>query len=189
MRYPLLLSCVILLAASSTGLAAAEHDRFPKAVKVADRELTLNGKGLCEWGFFAVDLYYAALYLEKKTSKPERVIDSRQAKRIHLRFVRALTGDQLRQAYTAAVEYNTRDRLPRYKSRLEQLCAMMEDVGVGASLLFDHVPGKGIEVRINEKRKGVIEGEDFARLFFTLYFGPYPPDKNLKKGMLGRHDG
>jgi len=188
---------VLLLAlAASTG-AGQKRDRFAKQVRIADRTLKRNGVGLCEWGFFAVDLYYCALYLERNTSRPEQVIRSRQAKRLHLRFVRSLTRTQLQEAYTAAVKYNAGKSIRKFEKRLDQLTAMMEDVDEGESLVFDHVPDKGLTVsfekkakagaRMTRRVKGVIKGDDFARLFFVLYFGAHPPDRDLKTGMLGKH--
>lgn len=182
-----IVAALILATAALESTAAGRADRFAPRVQVGDRTARLNGTGLCEWGFFAIDLYYAALYLEKPSSDPRVVIDSKQAKRVHLRFVRALTRSQLQQAYTAAVRVNAGKDLPRYQARLAQLTAAMEDVRDGDSLIFDHLPGRGIEVRIKQKLKCLIKGDDFARLFFTLYFGPKPPDTNLKRGMLGRH--
>lgn len=188
---------VLLLALVAPHGAGQKRDRFAKQIRIADRTLERNGVGLCEWGFFAVDLYYCALYLERNTSRPDRVIRSRQAKRLHLRFVRSLTRSQLQEAYTAAVKYNAGKSIRQFKKRLDQLTAMMEDVDDGESLIFDYLPEKGITVSFEKKAnasgkmtrrvKGVIKGDDFARLFFILYFGAHPPDRNLKTGMLGKH--
>jgi hypothetical protein len=148
-------------------------------------KLLLNGMGLCEWGFFKVDLYRAALYLEKKCSDPKKIILSKNAKCIQLYFVRELTKDQLQKAYSAAFEANAKESLPRYKKRLDQLKAMMEDVNEGDSLIFTFFPEKGTEVQIKGKVKGLIKGADFGSMFFKLYLGDHPPSTDLKNGLLG----
>ena len=123
---------LILGLAARDGFAAPRAERFAPRVTLGDRTggdrtVHLNGVGLCEWGFFAIDLYYCALYLERKTKDPKVVIASKQAKRIHLRFVRSLTRAQLQKAYTVSVEVNAGKELPRYRSRLKQLTAAMDD--------------------------------------------------------------
>ncbi|PWG74957.1 hypothetical protein DF186_15205, partial [Enterococcus hirae] len=55
----------------------------------------------------------------------------------------------------------------------------------GESKVFDMVPGKGTTVTIAGAEKGMIEGDDFAQALRRIWFGPEPPDSNLKEGMLG----
>jgi hypothetical protein len=164
--------------------AAPPAGTFPAKVKVGSKSLEKNGKGLCEWGFFQIDLYHAALYLEKRSKDAREILKSDQAKRIHLYFVRDLSTKQLKKAWNAAFEVNAGKELKRYAKRVEQLNGMMSDIKDGQSMVFTHKPGAGIHVVINGKDKGTIKGDDFARMFFTLYLGDNPPDEDLKKGLL-----
>jgi hypothetical protein len=158
---------------------------FTPELAVDDRPLVLNGTGLCEWGFFAVDLYWAALYLESRSSDPERIIKSDQVMKIHLHFVRALTRDQLREAYRAAFKVNAGDKLKLYQKRLDRLTDMMADVNEGDSLVFTFIPGQGLKVTVKGKDRGGIAGDDFGRMFMTLYLGKHCPDEDLRAGLLG----
>lgn len=158
--------------------------KFPSRVTVAEKTLRLNGSGLCEYGFLGIDLYYGALYVEKPSTSARELILSKQAKRIELRFVRKLTRAQLRQAWSASFKVNAGKRLGVYSKRLGQLNSMMADIKVGQSIVFNYVPEQGLEVIFAGAKKGVIEGEDFARMFVTLYLGDNPPDANMKKAML-----
>ena len=177
---------IALMLALTAGLALASppSGTFPPKVTVEKRALKLNGTGLCEWGLFQVDLYHAALYLEACSKDARKVINSKQAKRIHLYFVRDLTTKQLRKAWTAAFEANAGKDLSKYSKRVERLNKMMVDVKDGKSMIFTHQPGQGLQVSVCGKDKGRIEGDDFARMFFTLYLGDKPPDEDLKKGLL-----
>ncbi len=154
----------------------------PKQAKTVT--LKRNGYGLCEWGFFQVDLYWAALYLEKTETDPEKILKSSGAKRVHLHLVRTLTKSQLQRAYSASFKINAGKDLPRYKKRVDQLTAMLEECEEGDDLIFTYVPDVGLKVKIKNKARGTIKGEDFGRMFFRLYIGDNPPDENLKKGML-----
>ena len=177
---------IALFLALLTGFAFAStpSGTFPPKVAVGGKALALNGSGLCEWGFFQVDLYHAALYLESRSKDANKVIQSKQAKRIHLYFVRDLTTKQLRKAWTAAFEVNAGKDLKKYAKRVEQLNNMMVDVKDGQSMVFTHRPGVGLDVHVCGIDKGTIKGDDFSRMFFTLYLGDNPPDEDLKKGLL-----
>lgn len=159
---------------------------FPPELEVGSRKAVLNGAGLCEYGMFNVDVYWGALYLEKKSKKPREVIRSDQLKRIHLHFVRALTSKQMRAAYEAAFKITAGPRRPRFATKIAEFQALLTEVKKGESLLMTYTPEKGLEISIAGKVRGTVEGAEFARLVFELYFGETPPDPNLKRGMLGK---
>lgn len=148
--------------------------------------LHLNGAGLCEWGIFGIDLYWAALYLEEKTGDSKTVIASEQTKSFHMHFVRSLTREQMQEAYTASIKINAGKNLARYEKRLDQFVNLLTAMNEGDDLVFVFRPGRGLQVFVRDRLRGTIEGDDFGRLFFKLYFGPNPPDENLKKGLLGQ---
>jgi hypothetical protein len=50
---------------------------------------------------------------------------------------------------------------------------------------FTHKPGAGIEVDVNGKMQGTVEGDDFAKAFLAIWLGAKPPNPNLKAGLLG----
>ena len=56
----------------------------------------------------------------------------------------------------------------------------------GDTMSFTWRPGVGLEVAMDEKVRGTVPGDDFARALFTVWFGPEPGDENLKRGMLGQ---
>jgi hypothetical protein len=70
--------------------------------------------------------------------------------------------------------------------RITQLGAWMADRKKGATLTFSYLPGEGVEVRVDGAVKGTLTGDDFAQALFSIWFGPQPPNKGLKMGMLGR---
>jgi len=51
---------------------------------------------------------------------------------------------------------------------------------------FTWRPGVGLEVAMDDKVRGTVSGDDFARALYTVWFGPEPGDANLKSGMLGK---
>jgi hypothetical protein len=64
-----------LLCALMAGFALASPPQgtFPPKATVGSKALEKNGKGLCEWGSFQIDLDHAALHLEKRSKHAKRV--------------------------------------------------------------------------------------------------------------------
>ena len=62
----------------------------------------------------------------------------------------------------------------------------MADIKDGQTLTFTYVPDKGVQVHVKGAYKGTIQGADFAQVFISIWLGPHPPNKGLKKGMLGK---
>jgi len=162
-----------------------DYGAFPPRIEFEGERLVLNGSGLCEWGFLGVDLYRAALYRPEATRDAATVIAASTRSILHLHFVRGLTKGQLQKAYTASVEANAGDRLPRFGSGLDALCAKLTQVDKGGSLTYVIDPGRGIEVLVDGLSRGSVEDPAFARLFLELHVGDKPPTQKLKAGLLG----
>ncbi len=149
----------------------------------AQTRLFLNGSGLCEYGIFGIDVYYAALYLEKPTSDVETAIREGGLACIEKRWCRNLSKNQLTSAWNGAFSANFGDDLPRYKAALDRLNALMEPVEEGELTRFIVRPGS-VEVTMRGKSVGFIEDTALAAAFVRLYLGEHPPDRRLRSAML-----
>lgn len=158
---------------------------FPDSLRVGDRSLLLNGTGVCEWGIFGIDLYEAALWVERRVSTSSEALASDQAMVLHLRFVRGLTAAQLGEAFAASVRANAGDRAPRHADSLRALQDAMADVARGDSYTFVCEPGKGLVIERDGRTVARIPDEGFRRLFVRLYLGDIPPTEALRDALLG----
>src|SRR5262249_25670026 len=120
---------------------------------------------------------------EKPSSDGATVIDSRQPKRVTMRFLRDIDRTRLASGWADELR-KVGDKTP--DDRIAQFSALIPDVKKGDTLSFTWRPGTGVEVALNDKTRGSVPGDDFARTLFTLWFGPKPGDENLKRGMLGQ---
>lgn len=183
-RGSLILLAVLLPAALVAG--ELEGVTLPDTVTVEGKELVLNGLGLREATFLKVDVYVAGLYLESKSSDPKEIIESEQVKRIHMHFVyKKVKPAKLIAAWDEGFENNAGKDLDAVKDRLAKLNSWMTEIVKGQTMVFTYVPGKGTMVEVAGEEKGVIEGDDFARALWSVWFGPEPPNPELKEGMLG----
>ena len=173
---------LVLLAAMPVWGATLAGVELPDTVTVDGVTLVLNGIGLRAATVLRVKAYVGGLYLEKRTSDPDTVIDSRQVKRVTMRFLRDIDRNQLASGWADEL----RKVVPKPPDdRIAEFGSFIPDVKKGDTMSFTWRPGGGIEVAQKGKTRGTVSGEDFARALFTVWFGPNPGDANLKRGMLG----
>ena len=176
----LLLLAVPVSAGQRAGVSMPDH------ITVEGKTLVLNGMGVREATIFNVDVYVAGLYLESKSSNAQQIIRDNKIKRIHMRFVRDVDKSDMTEAWDEGFKKNAGKNLNAMKSRIAKLNSWMADIKDGQTLTFTYVPGKGVQVMVKGHMKGTIQGADFAQVFFSIWLGPNPPNKGLKKGMLGK---
>ena len=171
-----MLFALLLLAATKAGVT------LPDTINVEGKTLVLNGLGVREATALNIDVYVAGLYLEHKSKDSSAIIDAQESKRLVLRFVRSVDQEDLVDAWTEGFEKNGGEKL---SGQLKQLNSWMTEVHEGESLMLTYVPGKGVTVAVNAKTKGTIEGADFAKVMWSIFLGPKPPNAGLKSGLLG----
>ena len=175
-----LLALLALAPARAGTLAGVE---LPDTVVVDGTTLHLNGMGLRQATVLRVKAYVGGLYLEERSSDAATVIDSRQPKRVTMKFLRNIDGKELSSGWAAELRKVGGKSM---ENSIAQFTAVVPDVKKGDTLSLTWRPGVGIEVAMDGKVRGTVPGDDFARTLFTVWFGPEPGDENLKRGMLGK---
>ena len=151
-------------------------------------ELKLNGLGLREATVFAVDVYVAALYVEKKSMDGSAIINSEGPKKLILNFVREVSKSDISDAWSEGFSKTTGGNIEKLGLRITELNSWMEDMRNGSVLTFimqDSPVSSQLNVEIDGKRKGSIKGRDFIRPFLSIWLGKDPPNAGLKAGLLG----
>jgi hypothetical protein len=172
-----------LVAVASVRAATLAGVELSDAVTVDGATLELNGLGLRQATALRVKAYVGGLYLEKRTSDADTVINSRQVKRVSMKFLRDIDRKRLASGWADELR-KVGGKTP--EDRIAQFTSLIPDVKKGDAMSFTWRPGMGIEVALNGKARGSVPGDDFARALYTVWFGPKPGDENLKRGMLGR---
>lgn len=153
---------------------------------LAGKQLKLNGMGLREATMFKIDVYVAGLYVEHPSSDPATLIAANEVKMLVIRFVRDVGRKDIVKAWSDGFKNNATVNLAAIQADIARLNSWMPGFSDGQTLVFTYVPGVGVSVDIDNVRKGVIQGEDFARSLFAIWLGPKPPTGALKKGLLGK---
>lgn len=174
---------VMALGLASPALAReCEGVELPNAVTVEGTRLVLNGMGVREATVFNVNVYVAGLYLENRSRDGNAIAAAEEKKRLVLRFVYEVDGADIREAF----QEGFRQAGGGDQAAIRRLTGWMPNsVGEGDTFTFTYVPGTGLQVMINRRVRGTIEGADFARAFFGIWLGAHPPNAGLKTGLLG----
>lgn len=156
---------------------------FEDQVTVGGKSLQLNGMGLRTATALKVKIYAIGLYLEEKNPDPKAIIQSAGNKRIRMHWMHDVSADDITEGWTEGFENNTKD-ISGIKAEIERFNASMQDMEDGGELVLDISGGK-VEVLINGTSVETIEGDEFLQALLAIWLGPKPPNKPLKKGILG----
>jgi hypothetical protein len=182
----------MIVTAAALAAAAALSDAkewkgidFPDQIQVDGAALILNGLGLRQATAFNVSVYIAGLYLVDKSGDPQAILQSSKPKRLVLHFLRNVGSDDLTKSWDEGFKKNVADQIPVLKDRIEKIKSFTKDMKTGQELIFTYKMGTGIEVGIDGAVIGTVEGDDFSAAFLSIWLGYFPPNQNLKDGLLG----
>lgn len=148
--------------------------------------LTLNGAGVREK--FFMDMYVGSLYLTKKSTNAQDIIDSKESAAIKLNIVSGMiTSDKMISAINEGFENSTGKKTAPYKAKIDKFKGFFkEKINKGDTFIILYDAKDGIIVYKNGVKKGSIEGHDFKKALFGIWLGKKPADDDLKDDMLGK---
>ncbi len=166
-----------------------EGQAFERRIRVAGRELVLNGTGIRAVAWFKG--YAAALYLPARASAEAEAVAMAGAKRLQLRMLQDVPAAEFVKAFDKGVARNVdAEALPRLAERMASFEARVSALGSvrkGDVVDLDHDPERGTLFSLNGKPRGEpIAGADFYAALLRSFVGAHPYDEKLKAGLLGR---
>lgn len=158
---------------------------MPDTIQVDDQTLVLNGMALRKKFIFKV--YVAGLYLPQKESDAKKILEADQIRRCVMHWMRSVGVKKINKGWFDGLKDNTPNYSPELRKQFMKLNGMMEAIKDGELIVFTYIPGKGTEVSVKGKIKGVIEGKPFADALFACWIGPKPgPGMGFKEDLLGK---
>jgi hypothetical protein len=185
----LLLALFISFASFSQDDLDVDGIKIKKTLKVRDSngktKLYLNGYGIRDkmW----VNLYIQALYLTKKTSNADEILDSDETIATRLYVTSSLvTREKLIKAIEEGIEKSYEGDISVLRERLDKFMAMFATVTEkGYVEFFYSQEDVKTYVFINDKLTGEIEGVDFRKALFGIWLADKCVDRTLRKRLLG----
>jgi hypothetical protein len=162
------------------------------ALDVAGTRLVLNGAGLARRYFF--DVYAIGLYLPAAGSSVEQVLSCDGARRIAIRLLRDVSGDDFRQAMAEASEAASHAEEPPPPERVARLldglgrtlASRPQGLRKGDRLTLDWVPGTGVVVEINRASVAApVHDKGFYEALLNVWLGGHSRDPALRRRLLG----
>jgi hypothetical protein len=180
------------LAAAFSGPASASLEvngyRFDDTVRVAGKELKLNGAGMRTK--VIIKVYAAGLYLpEKKTSVPE-IMKQDGPRRVALVMARDISSDDFGKAFMEGLNDNVdateRSKIMPHIGKYGAMFGMVAALKKGDVLYLDWIPGTGTVCELNGKKLGEpVPDIAFYNAILRIWLGDKPADRSLKPALLG----
>jgi len=178
-------ACLCSATALAAGVATVEGKTYQPAVTVEGKGLKLVGAGLREkW---LVDVYAMAAYSESGSCAVADIIGKDEPRYLRMDMLRDVSAEKM----ASTISESFGDHLPANAS--EKLKAQRktfegyfkDECSEGTVLEFVYLPGTGTLMKQNGKLLGpALEGLDFARVLWDIYFGKDTCCEDLKIDIL-----
>jgi hypothetical protein len=160
-----------------------EDITFEDRYKAGDSMLDVKGVGLMRYMVF-IKVYVAALYLKEGVPAAEALSDT--PKRLEIHYFKPIKAEDFALSTSEMISRNVDpETYERLQPRIEEINTLYEDIRPGDRYSLTYIVGKGTELALNGKPKGVIGGPEFASALFSIWIGPSPLNEPLKQALLG----
>ncbi|WP_438966934.1 chalcone isomerase family protein [Flavobacterium sp.] len=159
--------------------------KVDEKLSLEGKDLTLNGAGIREkmW----IDLYVGSLYVTKKSTDAQSIIDSKDAAAIQLNIVSGMiSSEKMISAVNEGFENSTNKNTAPLKAKIDKFKGFFTDKIVKGDKFIIMYNGSEVTVYKNGVKKGSVDGHDFKKALFGIWLGKKPADDDLKDGMLGK---
>jgi len=168
---------------SDTNGAEIEGVHFENTYERDGIKMKIQGAGLLRYLGF-IKAYVGALYLEEGSSVEDVLSD--KPKRLEVEYFHALKGEDFGVTTNKVIAKNTDAlTLEQIRPQIDYHNSLYEDVHPGDRYTLTYIPGRGTELALNGKTKGIIKGADFASALFSMWLGEFPMNEPFKKQLLG----
>ncbi|PWF55582.1 chalcone isomerase family protein [Massilia glaciei] len=184
-----LLATAFLACAIGQSASAAEVNgiKFDETVKVAGKDLKLNGAGMRTK--FILKVYAAGLYLTEKKTNTADILKTEGPRRVAITFARDVSTDSFGESFMTGINKNTneaeRARLATQFAKIGEVFGMLDGMKKGDVMNIDWIPGSGTLLTMNGKKVGDVPSEIAAyNAMLRIWLGENPADASLKRAML-----
>ena len=179
----ILLVMVLINVTPNVNGAEIEGVNFENTYETDGIQMKIQGTGLLRYLGF-IKAYVGALYLEEESFIEDVLSD--KPKRLEVEYFHALKGEDFGISTNKVIAKNTDAlTLEKIRPQIDYHNSLYEDVQPGDRYSLTYIPGRGTELALNGKTKGIIKGADFASALFSMWLGEFPMNEPFKKQLLG----
>jgi len=183
MKSTILLKITVMLAMSITltvGTAMADKAilNFPDSIEAGGVQLERKGISRLKVGYI-FEVYIAAFYQAAESGPSDALAD--QPRHLEIKYLRGITRDQFIEAGNDMLKHqHTGTAITSIQTGIDQINALYQDVKKGDRYSLTYLPGLGTELKYNGESKGIIPGDEFARIYFSIWLGENNPYKSFR---------
>jgi hypothetical protein len=163
---------------------ASDAPKMPPTVGVLGHTLQLNGAGLRTATILRVKVYEAGLYLPRRSSNAEQILNSSEPKVVRLTFLRDVSSKQVQGAWRDDFKKNCAPNCATLQPIFDQLVSKMPEAKNGDVFVYVFTP-KGINIIRNGRQVDQADNSQLAKAILSFWLGKEPPSTELKQAMLG----
>ncbi|QSQ20425.1 chalcone isomerase family protein [Pyxidicoccus parkwayensis] len=145
---------------------------MPDTLTLHGRRIALAHMQLQKRLFFKV--YVWSLYLEEQPHTASEAIASNSVKRLHFRFLRNISREQLVGSLRDGLLKNPDLRQGPLADHLRVMLSSLKDVQKGEDLVITYLPGSGLEIGGGASGGALIPGKSFADALFSVWLEAHP---------------
>ena len=185
MQRLVLIGCTVCLLSTCVMVAETSAADLPAQVKVGNDVLSLNGTGVRKKTLLS--LYTAGLYLKEKSKSASEIIRADEPMSIRIKITsKFVSRDNLTSALKDGFQKSTNRRTESLREEIQTFTGFLSgDIKMGDVFDLVYMPGTGVVVLKNGKRRGTVGDLEFKQALFGIWLSNQPADSNLKKGLLG----
>ena len=177
-----LLTLALATQSASTTPVDIAGVRFADAMVHEGTTLQRRGAGLLT--YFFIKAYASALYLPANV--PPSAYKSDVPKCLEIGYLVKIDGEDFGPAGEKVLARTlTPAQLRALRPQFEALSRAYVDVKNGDRYALCYAPGKGTTLKLNGRALTTVPGADFGALYYDIWLGPKPVDKDLRNELLG----
>ena len=179
------IACGLLQTAAAAEISGV---KFDETVKLAGKELKLNGVGMRTK--FIVKVYAAGLYLPEKKNTVADILKIDGPRRLTLVMMRDVSADDFSQSFMTGLNNNIdKAEKSRYLTHISKFGEMFSATGglkKNDVLHIDWIPDTGTQCELNGKKIGeALPDINYYNAVLKIFLGDKPADSALKPALLG----
>lgn len=181
-----LLNFVLLVPLLTFAQNEIKDVEFSNTIKIENDEASLSGVGIKKkvW----VKTYAIGLYHNESTNNTDKIIRSKKPMGIKIHILQEfIAKTKFKSMIREGFEKSTFNINKVVKTKIDYFLNLMDkDLKSGDACKILYHPDTGIKVYMNDKFKGVINGDKFKQALFSIWLDEQCSDKELKKDLLAR---
>ncbi|MBS3731334.1 MAG: chalcone isomerase family protein [Desulfobacterales bacterium] len=173
----------VLLAASLCPARTIEDVDLPETMEIGDKTVALNGGGVRKSMYLKT--YVGGLYVREAKTGADEVINADEPMAIRLHMIEDVGQQTMKTAIHNGFRGATGDNIEPIESEIDTFMECFSDpIKKGEVFEFIYHTNQGTQIYKQGELRSTIEGLEFKKAMFGIWFSDKPADEKLKEGML-----